>query len=551
MIMGVSLYYGAYICNQSRESNQKIIREANRYYVENFRRDIADMTQAVNSIYQNNTDFRELTQYELSEFEWVGAMYSLNKYLAMKAGSINYPGGMYIFDSQNMTLRSTYSSGIYSGDKYEIDHALKRYLLNNAAKVCTTGYFQTPEDTYYCYMLGKKGRYVGFVINLSKYFYTQPNMQILYMWNNAEIIAESGEKIIPLENMEAEKVLSKESKFLKNRNVNLYHAQIAETLLSVAIIQSTDSYLSFLKNPRLALSVVLIPTMLLLLMLYILHLFHQTLIHPVEYLLARVKEMEQGNGELSEREHVQKERIDEYLELNQKIEEFLQKIHSLEQQKYEEEQNANWARLQYYKLQINPHFYLNCLNTVGMLIDKNKVSAANAMLRDLSSHFRYVFQDQRELVTIREELTEIHAFCNIYSLRTDVPVLLDIAVEEQYLEYLIPPLTLQTFVENSIKHRDGLGKILKLTIRLKQSGNGIRIYVTDNGKGYSKEVLEELNAPVDEFIYQSNHVGIDNFKFRMKLIYKDMASFAFYNGEAGGAVSEVTIEEVFREHTNY
>ena len=55
-------------------------------------------------------------------------------------------------------------------------------------------------------------------------------------------------------------------------------------------------------------------------------------------------------------------------------------------------------------------------------------------------------------------------------------------------------------------------------------------------------IIEEL---VEQFEYKSNQVGIDNFKYRMKLLYDKKASFAFYNNDEGGAVSEITIWEVF------
>ena len=78
-----------------------------------------------------------------------------------------------------------------------------------------------------------------------------------------------------------------------------------------------------------------------------------------------------------------------------------------------------------------------------------------------------------------------------------------------------------------------------------------KIYVIDNGKGFSEQDLQSYNQPVNEFVYQSKHVGIDNFKFRMKLLYKDKSSFSFYNNPKGGAVCEITIWEVFDEYFDY
>ena len=62
----------------------------------------------------------------------------------------------------------------------------------------------------------------------------------------------------------------------------------------------------------------------------------------------------------------------------------------------------------------------------------------------------------------------------------------------------------------------------------------MRIRLSDNGVGYSQEVLEKINAPEME-IYGKQHVGIANLKKRLQLIYKTDFQIAFYNEAKGGA----------------
>ena len=69
----------------------------------------------------------------------------------------------------------------------------------------------------------------------------------------------------------------------------------------------------------------------------------------------------------------------------------------------------------------------------------------------------------------------------------------------------------------------------------------MKIRITDNGVGYTKENLDEFNKTVDKFVYKSSHVGIDNLKYRFKLIFESEADIYFYNAPYSGAVVEMTI----------
>ena len=62
----------------------------------------------------------------------------------------------------------------------------------------------------------------------------------------------------------------------------------------------------------------------------------------------------------------------------------------------------------------------------------------------------------------------------------------------------------------------------------------MQIMLSDNGIGYSQEMLELLNRPESDQ-YAMHHVGISNLKQRIALIYKDHYQFAFYNKPSGGA----------------
>ncbi|MBO6215976.1 MAG: histidine kinase, partial [Lachnospiraceae bacterium] len=482
----------------------------------------------------------------LNEFERVSLLYDLEQTLSLKSRSINYPAGLFYYDSRMDTMRSVYSSSMNILNKYEADSVIREFIKEAHNEDARLGFPGGAGEGYICYMRRYYDTYLGFVFDLPKYRSSIPDTQVLFLREDDTLIADAGDAIAG--GREDINELTKNGEDIESLSLyyDVYRAALNDLPVSVLWIRNNETFFDTLRHPTAIGSVIVIPVILLILITYILHVFNRTLLHPVEHLVSYAKRLESGDDAVNPSQK-EGQNIYEYAVLDEKLEELLHKIEDLREQNYKEAEKADWARLQYYKLQINPHFYLNCLNTVSMLIEQGNPVAAEGMIRDLSSHFRYVFQDQRQFVSLREELDEIRALCNIYSLRAGIPILLSEQVEERYLEAMIPPLTLQTFVENSIKHRDDSGRVLNITIRYEQYEDRTKIYVQDNGRGFSEDDLKEYNRPVTDYRYTSNHVGIDNFKYRMKLLYKDKARFSFYNAPEGGAVSEITILEVLDE----
>ncbi|MBR6380097.1 MAG: histidine kinase [Lachnospiraceae bacterium] len=554
LLLAVSVFYGFYIFSQSLETTRGMIRYSNQFYADGLVRDLDDLRQTAFSIYHSNADYLKLSRASLDEFRWISVSHRLSQFLEGKVGAVTSPGGMFFYDPEKDALRSYYNASMNVINKYELDRALREYLAVAEPGSGQAGIFEAGGRICLCDYYSRNNICVGFVFEPAKYTENAENMQELYLDADGNVVISAGDLLVD-PSVSRPWETNRESAFRGGSRFTVFQQGIPGTGLRLVLLQEMDSYWKILRRPEIILTVVLIPILLILFMLYMLRILRQTLLYPVELLVAHVRQVEAGGepdtlrngpsgaGELT--------RIEEYRKLSDAIESQLAKISELTEQKFEEEQKGDWARLQYYRLQINPHFYLNCLNTISMLIEKGNSVAACGMIRDLSSHFRYVFQDQQEFVTLGEELAEIRALCNIYSLRAGMPILLNEEVDPVFHDIRIPPLILETFVENSIKHRDTSGRVLNIIIRHEQKEDHTRIYVIDNGSGFSQAEIEEFNRPVERFIYQSDHVGIDNFKFRMKLLYGDKASFAFYNSPESGAVCEITIREVFHEHSDH
>lgn len=96
---------------------------------------------------------------------------------------------------------------------------------------------------------------------------------------------------------------------------------------------------------------------------------------------------------------------------------------------------------------------------------------------------------------------------------------------------MIPPLTLSTFVENSCKHRTKPPQTTVIQVKAAYLDSCeekyIALTVQDNGDGFSKKVLSEINLKNNQKIYTDSHVGIHNIQQRFRLIYGDSVMLHF------------------------
>jgi sensor histidine kinase YesM len=155
------------------------------------------------------------------------------------------------------------------------------------------------------------------------------------------------------------------------------------------------------------------------------------------------------------------------------------------------------------KGQVNPHFLFNSLNTLSSLIAKDPIRAESFVV-ELSSVYRYLLKsNEGELTTLRNELSFIHSFLHLLKTRFGSGLEEEIVVDDKFLNYQLPPLTLQMLVENAVKHNViATAKPLKLCI-----------HTTEEGKLVVKNNLQKKTQQVP-----SGKVGLANIISRYKLL---------------------------------
>ncbi|UFH56533.1 sensor histidine kinase [Spirosoma sp. KNUC1025] len=153
--------------------------------------------------------------------------------------------------------------------------------------------------------------------------------------------------------------------------------------------------------------------------------------------------------------------------------------------------------------QINPHFLFNGLNTLSSLIDESPRQAGE-FVDELSNVYRYLLRsNENELTTLNVELRFILSYFHLLKTRFGRSIELDIDVDEQHQDALLPPLTLQLLVENAVKHNVVLPK-QPLTIRIRTNSEN--------------QLIIENTLQRKKLSVESNGVGLSNIAVKYRLL---------------------------------
>jgi two-component system LytT family sensor kinase len=168
--------------------------------------------------------------------------------------------------------------------------------------------------------------------------------------------------------------------------------------------------------------------------------------------------------------------------------------------------------LQTIKAHINPHFIFNSLNSIRALVDENPERARRA-ITELSTILRSSMQaDKSESSTLERELSIVKDYLALENMRFEDRLRVEYQIDEETLDLPVPPMMLQTLVENAIKH--GISKQIE--------GGVVRIIssLKDNFHELSVQNTGRLNGYVNK-----EGFGLSSTTDRLNLLYGNKANF--------------------------
>lgn len=123
------------------------------------------------------------------------------------------------------------------------------------------------------------------------------------------------------------------------------------------------------------------------------------------------------------------------------------------------------------KNQVSPHFLFNSLTALKILVGDSP-ELARQYITNLSQVLRYTLQSNRkQLVLLGEELEFTTSYLFLLKMRYDTNLTILTEIGDEYTEYKLPPLTIQTLVENAVKHNE-ISREFPLLIRIQTTSDG-------------------------------------------------------------------------------
>ena len=253
-----------------------------------------------------------------------------------------------------------------------------------------------------------------------------------------------------------------------------------------------------------------------------------------------------------ERENIGKKN-DEIQFLLYRILQLFQKNMALEHEILDRVLALRRARAKALQEQMTPHFINNVLQTINWLAveetgdENSQTSQAIILLADIINTGK---QQKYSLTTVEEEIVYIKKFVELERLRYGSEIVCNYEIQEEAESMLIPSISLQTLVENSISHgfrtRCGQGCIY-VRIQVSEQG-GLYICVDDDGEGMDQKTIDDIFKQLEQDdIYVGEHLGLINFFQRFRLIYGEECKFAIHESKYGGVCVEVTTPNVVGE----
>lgn len=264
---------------------------------------------------------------------------------------------------------------------------------------------------------------------------------------------------------------------------------------------------------------------------------------PITRLSRAAGEIAEGNYDTAELPVAREEEIrgmtEAFNQMKERVRDYIRALHdkSEAEAQLHEQQLTNLrmqslldtSRLQALQSQINPHFLFNTLNAGIQLSMMEGSDRTTVFLENLSDLFRYNIHNPDTAVSLREEIQHVRAYTELMQVRFGDAIQFVFDIDESGLAAPIPPLSIQTLVENACIHGLGASGAGTVRIRVLRQDAVVRVSISDDGTGIDPDVVRDIFARSDQAGQQAtgHHaghttgIGLANVIQRLRLLTGD------------------------------
>jgi two-component system sensor histidine kinase YesM len=494
----------------------------------------------------DDLDIRVLERNDLSTTQWFSSLYRVRKSF-LTALSIYKMNGFFLYSLPGDTIITETESNVSYKTlnliKDTICPLIKDYKLIDKSNVDKWFSIQIDNKYYLFRVLRIYDSYIGTWISSDSALYPLVGNNLN---DNVFLVNDDGTVLhttSPVDNLSPTSLtnhggyqhveINKKTNLLVSVKMNFMNAYIVSLIPENQLFVKTQQYILLLIITLLFIFCLMIFTVLL---------TKQWVIQPLTNLSNAISSLRNGDLETVVRN---KNSSDEFNEVYQAFNEMVSEIKTLKIDIYEEKLSKQHAQMQYLKLQIAPHFLINCISMVHQLLQIGRSDLSKVMLKDLSNHLRYTLSSG-ETVSLKQEIMHVENYIDLSKIRYPNGINLYTDCTSDSLSATVIPLLIQNFIENTIKHESGVDKQIDIIIRTSIIKSGYRDYLAiciwDTGSGFSKEMLNRLQD-INQYVKenQSEHIGISNIFERSSLVY-GTNNCHFYFSNRPGAGAQIDIE---------
>lgn len=245
--------------------------------------------------------------------------------------------------------------------------------------------------------------------------------------------------------------------------------------------------------------------------------FANRMYRPIDTMVSSMNLVTSGN--LDTKIEIRERDSDEMRLVSSVFNWMITRIQTLIENAREESERKKNAELKALQAQISPHFLYNMLNEINALARMGRTEEVSGFVIHLGKLLRRSITFKDDFVRLSDDLVFVEDYIRLQQIRYDQLFDVDIRVEEEIRNCLIPNLIIQPLVENAIIHGFTAGKEgYMLSLRGYRKEGDVCIEIYDNGIGVDKEYLKYINN-VEKGMGIYGGLGVENVQKRLLLIY--------------------------------
>lgn len=195
--------------------------------------------------------------------------------------------------------------------------------------------------------------------------------------------------------------------------------------------------------------------------------------------------------------------------------------------------------------QIQPHFLYNTLECIHWqaVADGNK--EISVLVKALARYYRICLSKGHDVIPLNMEVEHVQNYLIIQNMRYDDIIGSSVDIDPKCKNAMIPKLTLQPLIENSIYHGIKIkeGKQGNVSLCAVRKGNLVKIFIEDTGTGMTQEQIDEMNQCLSEYDEGFGY-GVRNVNKRIELLYGQEYGLHYLSNEYGGVTVEIVLPYV-------